>query len=260
MVNWSRVREVGKRIMFGPSTINGKPVVNLVTPLGPKVMSGAGSILSTIAKGAKNLVSTRALAPAMGTSQPILNTLKKAATGAGIGITSYGAYSAVKGVQESNAPNILKAATSGAGLAVSPVGSTLGFLSGTGTMTANQIKTKVQNLFGLGKSRIEDATNIFKGLPNPINQQPNINITLPDISRGTMPDLIPQLPQTIYFESPQTPSLSYATNPSFSLGGVGGMGDNLPLMLMMMMGVTGAGGYLLGKRKKKRYKKKRKHK
>jgi len=135
------------------------------------------------------------------------------------------------------------------GIAVSPISFGMGFVEKGSKDFLNFLKNSgVKNPFG-GMS-VAGPT-----LPN-LPSMPNIpqHVTI-DTGMSNFP-MLPNMPTNINLESPsmQTPSFS----PSVSVGG--GMGDMLPLLLLLAGG-AGVAGYALGKRKKKKkkYKKRKRH-
>jgi len=143
---------------------------------------------------------------------------------------------------------------------LNPFGALYGALSGGGRKLIEEANSGTRNILdlikqqpkpsmdNLGMSKMSDydryqndLKNLIKGMPTP--QTPNFvtNITSP-----------PSSPVNVSMPSP-----SYGFSPSISAGG--GMGEILPLMLLLAGGM-GLGGYLIGKRKKKKYKKRKKRK
>jgi len=231
-----------------------------VSNIGTKVLSGTKSAFQTL----KTFTTQKTINPLAGVSGAkniATKALKIIGTGAGVGALFQGSRLIAKAGVSGNAPTFSEATSSlkkgaivGGAIAGSPLGGIIGFGEGTGI----NVKDKVQEIFGLGKSKIEDATNLWKPVPDA--NLPTININYPEYPRGTIQDMIPSMPQNIYLESPTAPSVGYSINPSFSLGGMGGIGENLPLMMALLLGGGLAGGYALGKRKKKKYKKKKNRK
>lgn len=237
------------------------------------IKTGAGGIKAVVGgtknffRNLPNLIKSKTLSPAAGKApKEILPTLGKfalggAVTGGGIMLASEVSKMGVTG----QPPNIMdviqsvkKGALVGTGFGISPLGGLGGALQGTGILTGQAAKNRIQKLLGIGEnygqSRIEDLkkniNDTMSNLPtnNLLPQQPMIfNVTAPEA----------QAPQ---FVMPSSPSFAPALSVS---GSAGGFGENLPLLLMLLAGgagLAGLGGYAIGKRKKKRYKKKRKHK
>lgn len=271
---WQTIKKVG-RFIDNPANVDKSKVRSLVVPFSPAskgaaVVKGTGNIIKTFYEGVKSFTTKKTINPAAGqTGSKVLSTLGKAVgTGALVGgIFQGGRLIAKAGVSgelpsaSDAAKSISRGVTTGAGLGLSPLGGALGALEGGATKGVQTVKQQVQNIFGLGQSRIEDATNIFKNVKDTLPTSPTTNIYnyLPE--KFSPQDIMPQTPQMLYLESPAVPSISTPSfSPSISMGGIGGgLSENLPLLLLAA-GL--GGGYLLGKRKrkKKRYKKRKRRK
>lgn len=238
----------------------------------PAAIKGAGNFI----KGAYNFLKTAS-------NQKLLNSGagagsfaagakqmgKAAAATAGTGALSTLIYYGAKSIRAESPPNIKKVASDT--LKNTATGAMLGAsflpgLVGTGSGEIQKGNKIVSNFWDAlknkGMSRIDDAktefNNTYKNIKDDLPTSPAVNIYNQLPSSFTPQDVMPQLPQTVYIESPQTPQMSIPSfSPSFSVGGGGGLSESLPLLLLLGAGI---GGYALGRRKKKRYKKRKRHK
>lgn len=264
----SGIKTTNNVVPFGPPAAKAAQV-------GPKVISGIGSIGKTLYSGAKSLISTKAVMPSFKVAEKLVPALTKtsigrAAGGAIKGAATYGTYEAVKQSAQSNLPTGVKAIITGAGIGLSPLGAAAGLIEGIGRKGAKTAADKFREGFGHTKEYLGDiipqisnkADAIKRSTSNsmreiydnlPTSPIPQFQIDMPDI--GTLPTS-----PTIIMQNPIPSVQGPAFNPSFSVGGGGGLSENLPLLLLLG---AGFGGFALGRakrRKKKRYKKSKRHK
>lgn len=282
------ILSVAKRLIFGREKIGNTPVVNLVMPVGRaggaavSVAKGAGNVVKSLWEGVKGFTEKKTINPLAdiklsGSVLDKAGQLAKGvggliAKGAGVGTLGFGAYEIGKYAVTGNVPSKEQAITDArkiiGGATSIKLGSLLGaggILKGTQEVTGKNVRDIFLKAVGLGQSKAEDlsglytnSTNKLKDITEDLPQNPTINITnnypeIPQLPAQTMP-------QILTFETPQAPNVSPTYAPSFSLSGSAGIGENLPLMLALLAGGVGVGGYMLGRRKKKKYKKRKRHK
>ncbi len=234
-----------KTFLFGPKTIEGKPIINLVSPISAGAVKGAqigGNILKMGFTGVKNLIQRSTTNPLAGatTLKAGVQTFGKKVLGASIGGLSAGtAFQTSRNVLSGkpfDAKDILKSGLVGASFGLNPLGAMSGIAAGT-----------TEAIIGKGK-HIDLGGYTLPNIDAP--KTPTIDIQAPDLSGFNIPQM---QPINISMQTPQTPSVSSGGfSPSFSVGSGGS--DILPLLLLA--GGLGLGGLALAKRKKKKKKKK----
>jgi len=273
MALWKNVRNSFSKVV---------PVVKKILHPAPKNVRGfevpisfgssartAGSAVKNVYQSLKTFATKKTINPSAGVSGAS-NIAKALGKSVGIGALAGTIFGVGREISKAGItgelPNVRKAssavartAVTGAGIGFSPIGGALGVFEGTGIASARTAKERIQEIFGIGQSKLQDATNVFKDvnktMPTFPSTVPDVNINNFYPSGGTLMDNVPQMPQTIFVESPQVPNAGFS--PSFIVGGGGGLSDNLPLLLLLGAGI---GGFALGrkrKKKKKKYKKRR---
>lgn len=224
----------------------------------PVSMGSAAPVARAPFAGVKNLATkgwSMAKKEFLGTPKTLGKALGTAAKGAAIatGAVTAGKY-AVTGRLEWPSTRTFAELMS---IRTSPIATVAGNIEGVSEIAHLGINDLIdrykQRPIDLGKSQIGigDTTDALQtqlswlksqipsfsgGLPSP---QSTVNISMPG-----MPNV----------NTPSTPSFGFS--PSVSMGGGGS--EILPLLLAMGV-LGGLGGYAIGKRKKKKYKKRRKH-
>lgn len=268
------IRSFVRQITHVPKTVNGKPFVSNVVPLarGASIVGKAGSVAKSFYEGIKTFTTKKTINPAAGVSgaKNILSKLGKAAgVGATVGAIFQGGREIAKAGVSGDVPSVsdvskslTKGVVTGAGLGLSPLGGAIGALEGGGKKISTVAQQFWDAMRGKGKSVMPDGfTNPFKDPSDVIKNirlpDQNFNFTVPE--GFTTQGMMPQTPQNIFIETPQTPQASFSPNLSF--GGMGGgLAENLPLLLLLGGGLA---GFAVGrktrkkKRKKKKYKKRR---
>lgn len=272
MAIWNTVSRVAKNISTKYKASKPKNLVSNVVPFGAgkgavtKIISKTPSAIGKAWNTVKTFTTKKTINPLVGTKlKDIPKGLGKLAViGGGVGgLYGLGKVVAKAGVSK-NVPSIGEASSTiaqsavvGAGLNINPVGGVVGAIEGAGK-NVGQTATNFYNILrGKGQSLVGDVTNKFNDISQSLPTSPQSFTAGDTIINYTMPDMSSAFPsQPVNIFTPSTPSPSF--NPSFSLGGVGGgIGENLPLIMLLL---AGGGGYLLGKKKKKKKRKKKKYK
>lgn len=214
-----------------------------------QVLSKLPSLVPVIGKAIVNGVKRITVNPFAGkTMKEGLKSIGSGAVKTGVaGGTAAAAYTATESTitgEPVDFNKVLKSTIIGVSAGSSPLATILGF--GTG-VTKNIVKEGM-SLFNQGKSMI------------PANWQPKTP-DLPQTGNFDMPSFsFSQAPINIEMQSPQVPQTGgagFSFSPSVSAGG--GMGEVLPLMLLLAGGGA-LGGYALGRKKRKKYKKRKRRK
>lgn len=260
--------------VFSSNPLGLKKTTSFVMPISPAsntktIISTSGNIAKSLYQGIKTFATKKTFNPAAG-EKGIKNIGRALGSAVAVAGMTGGLYGAGKlttsSIMTGKTPTasqtfktISKTAGIGAGIGISPVGGAIGLLEGGGIATGQAAKNTINKLLGLGQSRIEDATKVFKmpEMTMPTTPQITNNFSIPEGFNTSFPSGSSLFPQPITnITIPSTGGGGFSVNMPSS-----GM-ENLPLMLMLMAGGIGAGGYLLGKRKKrkrKKYKKKKSH-
>jgi hypothetical protein len=225
-------------------------VTQIVTKGAPMIARGISSVFNAVKRITVNPFAGKTLL--QGAKSIGASVVKLGATGGTYGVSQEVTKSIITG-KPIEWGGVVKSGIVGASFGLNPMGTTAGLITGAGSVLYNQAKqggNSVSNLW----NKTPSAKDYM-----PMVQTPNWNDIIASMKGAMQPpsyNVSVAPPSTnITMETPS--SGGYSFSPSVSAGG--GMGEILPLMLLMAGG-AGALGYGLGRRKKKKYKKRKRRK
>lgn len=243
-----------------PSTSKSQQLILSAMPIGgaakasSSIIKGISSLSNRGITGIKNSVAATKALLTGGAKNAATKILAGVGTGAAVG-ASYDIARATAAGEKVNFNTVLHGATLGLAGGVSKVGA----IAGTGTGTVQGMLNKIfpptsstgfqEKVYNATQSVADSITRTdMKNMFDSFNQS---------ISNGLSGMQIPQTP-IMYLETPQVPNYGGGGfNVSMPSTGIG---ENLPLLMLLLAGGAGFAGYKIGKRKKKKYKKRERRK